>query len=98
MIFFYDWKPISKKKEQKKEMRSKTSEELTKELLDLRSEVARLAIDMKMGKVTNTNTLYRKRKDIARVLTYLGEKSNSIMESKPIVAKAVEGKEETASV
>lgn len=62
------------KKEQKKELRSKTADELIKELRDMRTASATLAIDMKMGKVKNTNELYRKRKDIARVLTYLSQK------------------------
>ena len=62
------------KKEQKKELRSKTVDELIKELRDMRAEVAKLNIEMKTGKATNFNTLYRKKKDIARVLTYLNEK------------------------
>lgn len=62
------------KKEQKKELRAKTIDELIKELRDMRSEVAKLKIDMKTGKAENTNALYRKKKDIARVLTYLSEK------------------------
>ena len=47
------------KKEQKKELRSKTIEELIKELRDMRAEVTKLKIDMKTGKVENTNTFYR---------------------------------------
>lgn len=62
------------KKEQKKELRAKTADELVKELRDLRAEVSKLAIDMKTGKAEDTNKLYRKRKDIARVLTYLSQK------------------------
>lgn len=62
------------KKDQKKELRSKTAEELIKELRDLRVEVTKLKIDMKTGKAENLNAYYRKKKDIARVLTYLGEK------------------------
>ena len=60
---------------QKEELRARTTDELIKELRDLRIEVTKLAIDMKMGKVENTNTLYGKKKDIARILTYLGQKS-----------------------
>jgi ribosomal protein L29 len=63
------------KKEQKKELRAKTADELIKELRDLRLEVTKLKIEMKTGKATNTNALYKKKKDIARVLTYLGEKA-----------------------
>lgn len=62
------------KKNQKIEMATKTADELIKELRDLRSEVAKLAVDMKLGKLTNTNELYLKRKNIARVLTFLSQK------------------------
>ncbi len=66
------------KKEQKKEMRAKTADELIKELRDLRAEVSKLSIDMKTGKVEDTNKLYRKKKDIARVLTYLSQKPKNV--------------------
>ncbi len=66
------------KKEQKKELRAKTADELIKELRDLRAEVSKLSIDMKTGKVEDTNKLYRKKKDIARVLTYLSEKPREV--------------------
>lgn len=62
------------KKQQKEELRTKTTEELIKELRDLRASVSKLAIDMKIGKVEDTNALYRKKKDIARVMTYLSQK------------------------
>lgn len=62
------------KKQQKEELRSKTADELIKELRDLRSEVGKLAIEMKTGKVQDTNELYKKKKNIARVLTYLSQK------------------------
>lgn len=62
------------KKEQKKELRTKTRDELIKELRDLRAEVAKLGLDMKTGKAENLNAFYRKKKDIARVLTYINEK------------------------
>lgn len=63
------------KKDQKKELRTKTSDELVKELRDLRHEVAKLSIDMKTGKIEDTNKLYKKKKDIARVMTFLSEKA-----------------------
>jgi ribosomal protein L29 len=62
------------KKEDKKELKSKTREELIKELRDARLSVARLTIDMASGKVENTNALYKKKKDIARILTFLSQK------------------------
>ena len=73
------------KLQQKKELRTKTADELIHELRELRAEVSKLSIEMKTGKATNTNTLYIKRKDIARVLTYLSEKQ--------VEAKNSEGKE-----
>ena len=66
------------KKEQKKELRAKTVEELIKELRDMRAEVSKLKIDMKMGKIENTNLVYRKKKDIARVLTFLSQKEEEV--------------------
>lgn len=77
------------KKEQKKELRSKTIEELIRELRDMRAEVTKLKIDMKTGKVENTNTFYRKKKDIARVLTFLNQK---------FVAKTINKEEASASI
>ncbi len=77
------------KKEQKKELRSKTIEELINELRDMRAEVTKLKIDMKTGKVENTNTFYRKKKDIARVLTFLNQK---------FVAKTINKEEASASI
>ena len=65
------------KKEQKKELRAKTTDELIKELRDMRAAVAKMKIEMKTGKIENTNALYRKKKDIARVLTYLSEKKEA---------------------
>ncbi len=60
--------------QQKKELRSKTADELIKELRDLRNSVAKLSVDMKTGKLENKNAVYKAKKDIARVLTYLSEK------------------------
>lgn len=62
------------KKEQKKELRSKTRDELIKELRDARAESAKLKVDIKTGKAENLNVYRRKKKDIARILTYLNEK------------------------
>lgn len=65
------------KKAQKQELRSKTVDELVKEVRDLRAEVARLSLDMTQQKVENTNLIYQKKKNIARILTYLGQKEGA---------------------
>lgn len=62
------------KANEKKELRSKTVDELIKELKDLKAEVAKMSIDMRTGKIEDLNKLYRKKKDIARVMTYLSIK------------------------
>lgn len=58
----------------KKELQSKTIDELIKELRDARSEVAKLMIEMTTGKVKNINSIRDRKKDIARMLTYLSQK------------------------
>lgn len=63
------------KKNDRIELRSKTKDELIKQLRDLRSESVKLSMEMTTGKVVNTAELYNKKKMIARILTYLGQKS-----------------------
>lgn len=77
--------------QQKKELRTKTVDELIHELRGMRSEASKLAIDMKTGKSENTNALYIKRKDIARVLTYLTEKQG-------VAVKNIEVKKEEVKI
>lgn len=62
------------KKNDRVDLRSKTKDELIKQLRDLRAEAARLSLDMTTGKVANTADLYNKKKMIARILTYIGQK------------------------
>jgi len=62
------------KKNDRVELRSKTKDELIKQLRDLRAEAAKLSLDMTTGKVANTADLYNKKKMIARILTYIGQK------------------------
>lgn len=62
------------KKNDRVDLRSKTKDELIKQLRDLRAEATKLSIDMTSGKVTNTADLNNKKKMIARVLTYIGQK------------------------
>ena len=57
-------KLLSENKEQKKELRTKTVDELIKELRDLRAEVAKLKIDMKIGKVENEKCSQEKHNDV----------------------------------
>lgn len=58
----------------KKELKSKTKDELMKDLIDAKAEVSKMLIEAKTGKITNTNLVRQKRKDIARILTFIGLK------------------------
>lgn len=55
------------------EIRKFSTAELTKETTKLREEIAELRRRMHMGEVQNVRSLRAKRKDLARMLTVLGE-------------------------
>ena len=56
------------------ELRKKTSEELTKELLDLRKEQFNLRMQRSVGQATRVHQFKLNRKNIARVKTIMNEK------------------------
>ncbi len=55
------------------EIRKLTTAELTKQSTELRAEIAELKRRMHSGEVQNVRAIRAKRKDLARVLTVLGE-------------------------
>lgn len=55
------------------EIRKLSTSELTQEQTKLREEIAELRRRLYSGEVSNVRTLRSKRKDLARVLTILGE-------------------------
>lgn len=55
------------------DIRKLPTTELTKEATKLRAEIAELKMRMHMGEVQNVRSLRSKRKDLARMLTVLGE-------------------------
>ncbi|MCW1908563.1 MAG: 50S ribosomal protein L29 [Candidatus Saccharibacteria bacterium] len=55
------------------EIRKMSTSELTTASTQLQSEISELKRRMHMGEVQNTRLLRNKRKDLARVLTVLGE-------------------------
>jgi ribosomal protein L29 len=55
------------------EIRKLSTDELTKEQTKLREEIAELRRRLYSGEVQNVRILRSKRKDLARVLTILGE-------------------------
>lgn len=57
------------------ELRAKSSEELTKELLTLREEQFKLRMQRATGQLGQTHLLQQNQRDIARVKTVLTEKA-----------------------
>lgn len=55
------------------EIRKLKTEELTKRSSELRDEIVELKRRLYSGEVQNTRTIRAKRRDLARVLTVLGE-------------------------
>jgi large subunit ribosomal protein L29 len=59
------------------ELRTKTAEELQKELLELSRERFKLRMQQGTGQLTRNSELKRVRRDIARVKTILSEKQRA---------------------
>ena len=57
------------------ELREKSAEELTKELLSLREEQFRLRMQMATGQLGQTHLMKQGQRDIARIKTVLTEKA-----------------------
>lgn len=55
------------------DIRKLSTQELTTESTKLREEIAELKRRVSMGEVQNVRTIRNKRKDLARMLTVLGE-------------------------
>lgn len=62
------------KKNERAELHNKTTDELKKMVLDLRSEIGMARIEISMGKNKNTAAVSEKKRNIARILTILGQK------------------------
>ncbi len=59
-----------------KELRQKSKDDLNKILQDNREKVRQIRFDMSSGKVKNVREINKIKKDIARILTILNEKSH----------------------
>ena len=58
-------------------LKTKTIEELSRMALDLRDEIGKGKSENSLKKARNTNAVKNKRKDLARVMTFLSMKSIS---------------------
>jgi len=55
----------------------KTSKELVKEAITIREEIAKMQLSFKSNPPKDTNSLVKKRKQLAVLLTVLGEKKDT---------------------
>ncbi|MBI2009075.1 50S ribosomal protein L29 [Candidatus Saccharibacteria bacterium] len=55
------------------DIRKKSTQDLTRESTELRDEIAQMRRRLYSGEVTNVRAIRSKRKDLARVMTVLGE-------------------------
>ncbi|PIS14443.1 50S ribosomal protein L29 [Candidatus Shapirobacteria bacterium CG09_land_8_20_14_0_10_39_12] len=62
------------KSKQKQDLRSKTDEELAREIIKSEEEIDKLMLDIRMAKTKNTSLLRRKKDDLAIIKTILQEK------------------------
>lgn len=58
------------------DIRKKSTQDLTRESTQLRDEIAQMRRQFYSGEVTNVRAIRSKRKDLARVMTVLGEQLN----------------------
>jgi large subunit ribosomal protein L29 len=68
---------MAKGSKKKVELSSLTPEELTKKEQDLRKELFNLRMQKSTGQLEDVKSIGRVKKDIARTLTYLGQKKLS---------------------
>lgn len=57
------------------DLKTKSAKELKAESIALRSEIAKLTIERRINPQKDTNSIMKKRKRLARILTILSEKS-----------------------
>jgi len=58
------------------ELKQKNKEELQKMVLGLREKLRQFRFDLASGKVKNVKSIRASKKDVARILTILNQKSN----------------------
>ncbi|HVZ67138.1 MAG TPA: 50S ribosomal protein L29 [Patescibacteria group bacterium] len=62
------------------ELRTKTVDELKRMVVDFRNDAEKARTEAITGKLKNTNMIKNKKKDIARVLTFLHMKANVVID------------------
>ena len=70
------------KKTTKIELKTKTKEELIKNLKDVRKEISKLSLDISLQKEKNTALLKTKKKEVTRILTFLNNPQKLVEDKK----------------
>lgn len=78
------------KKTAKIELKTKTKEELIKNLKDVRKEISKLSLDISLQKEKNTALLKTKRKEVTRILTFLNN-PQKLVEDKDAAQRTLPG-------
>ena len=66
------------KKKERSELRIVNAGELAKKLVSMQKDLVNLKLDLEMKKSKNLRQVFKKKKDIAQLLTILAEKRNKI--------------------
>ncbi|QKQ99927.1 50S ribosomal protein L29 [Metallosphaera tengchongensis] len=64
-----------------KELRNKSDEELKKRLEELEADLIKNRAEARMGTLKNTSLIRNKRKEVAKILTIMGERKRSKRQS-----------------
>jgi large subunit ribosomal protein L29 len=81
------------------ELRTKTADQLNTDLAGLKKEAFNLRFQQANGQLENTARVRAVRRDIARIMTFLGKQADGAAAAKPVAAKAPKvAKEKPAKV
>jgi large subunit ribosomal protein L29 len=74
------------------ELRTKTADQLNTDLAGLKKEAFNLRFQQANGQLENTARVRAVRRDIARIMTFLGRQADGAAAAKPVAAKAAKEK------
>jgi large subunit ribosomal protein L29 len=74
------------------ELRTKTADQLNTDLAGLKKEAFNLRFQQANGQLENTARVRAVRRDIARIMTFLGKQADGAAAAKPVAAKAAKEK------
>lgn len=75
--YVYSQKFVNMKRQEIKELQEKSEEALKKLLVETRDEVAKIKLDIILKKAAKPSQMREKKKLIARIMTFLGQKEEA---------------------